>query len=173
MIYTVVRPYYLELDSTDLTSAVRKFTKIYYNMKINELIIKDQYKHYKATMKYFNKNGRKRVGINFFPSAVVVPASKHINQVFMVPRAGNVVRKDGTIQEYNYSPVLVSSKNDDDDDDTSKKSKTIVMMPGMHPAMQPGMVAPPMMPGMHPAMQPGMVAPPMNPGIMMYPGIKI
>lgn len=129
-IFNVVSPYLVSLNANDLTSAVKQFAKTYYHMKINEIIIKDQMKNYRANLQYFKNQGKPRVGIRMFPHMYpVVASTTPINQVYMTPQPGNVVRKDGTIQEYNYSPSMMVSHtfkhntNKDDDD------KTLVMSP--------------------------------------------
>lgn len=145
-IYTVVSPYLVSLNASDLTSAVKQFAKTYYHMKINEIIIKDQIKNYRANLKYFKEHGHPRVGIRMFPySYPVVASTTPISQVFISPQRGNVVRKDGTIQEWNYSPSMMVShtfKHDttkDDKDEKKDKDKTIVMSPlsplGLSPVM--------------------------------------
>lgn len=134
-VYNIVSPYTVSLNSTDLTSAVKQFAKTYYHMKINEIIIKDQIRNYRANLKYFKDNGRPRVGIRMFPHMYpVVASTRPINQVFNIPRPGNVVRKDGSIQEYNYSPSMMvthtfkhdTTKDDNNDDDDNK---TFIMSP--------------------------------------------
>lgn len=134
-VFSVVSPYLVNLEATDLTSAVRKFAKTYYHMKINEIIIKDHMKNYRATLKYIERNGRPAVGLRMFPYMYpVVASTTPINQVVVTPQPGNVVRKDGSIQEYNYSPTMmvthtvkttVPEKTDDDADSAG----TFVMSP--------------------------------------------
>ena len=131
-VYTVVSPYLVNLDASDLTTAVKQFAKTYYHMKINEIIIKDQIKNYRATLKYFKDNGAPRVGIRMFPHLYpVVASTTPITQVMMAPQPGNVVRKDGTIQEYNHSPSMMVThtvKHDTSKDDADS-DKTFVMSP--------------------------------------------
>ena len=133
-LFSVVQPYFASINASDLTSAVKQFAKTYYHMKINEIIIKDHIKNYRATLKYFKDHGHPRVGIRMFPHLYpVVASTTPITQVMVAPRPGNVVRKDGTIQEYNHSPVgmvtvnhNVNSSKDDDDKDSVN---TFVMSP--------------------------------------------
>ena len=132
-VYTVVSPYLVNLNANDLTSAVKQFAKTYYHMKINEIIVKDQIKNYRATLKYFKDNGTPRVGIRMFPHLYpVVASTTPITQVMMAPQPGNVVRKDGTIQEYNHSPSMMVThtfKHDTTKDDENDSDKTLVMSP--------------------------------------------
>lgn len=131
-LYTVISPYLVNLNANDLTSAVKQFAKTYYHMKINEIIIKDQIKNYRATLKYFN-NGSPRVGIRMFPHMYpVIASTTPINQIMMTPQPGNVVRKDGTIQEYNHSPTMMIThtvKHNINDDKDNDSAKTFVMSP--------------------------------------------
>lgn len=124
-VYSVVSPYLVQLNANDLTSAVRQFTKLYYRMKIEEIIVKDQMKHYRATLNYFNKNGKTNVGVKLFPHTLpVVPSTVPISTAY----PGNVVRKDGTIQEYNYSPTMMVTQKV-----PQKGNATISMSPVMGP----------------------------------------
>ena len=132
-VFNVVSPYLVSLNANDLTSAVKQFAKTYYHMKINEIIIKDQIRNYRANLKYFKEHGKPRVGIRMFPHMYpVVASTTPINQVFVTPQQGNVVRKDGTIQEYNYSPSMMVThtfKHDTTKDDKDDDNKTFVMSP--------------------------------------------
>lgn len=140
-VYTVVSPYLVNLNANDLTSAVKQFAKTYYHMKINEIIIKDRIKNYRANLKYYKEHGRPRVGIRMFPYMYpIVPSTTPINQVFVTPQRGNVVRKDGTIQEWNYSPSMMIThtvKHDTSKDDDEDSDKTFIMSPMAPMAMYP------------------------------------
>lgn len=128
--FTIVRPYLLPIKATDLNTAVKNFTKMYYNMKINELIIKDRMNYYKANLKYFTQNNKKRVGIRVFPHMMpVVHSTTPFNHIFLSQQRGNVVRRDGTIQEYNYSPSMMISHTVDH----KKDDNTYVVSPPLSP----------------------------------------
>ena len=134
--YSIVSPYLVNINAGDLTSAVRQFTKLYYRMKINEIIIKDQMKHYRATLKYFKENNKNRVGIRMFPHMYpVAPSTIPISSVYS--KYASTYHKDGTIKDYVHSPVnpaiLVTSKTTVDTDADSDGSKASFVMSPMSP----------------------------------------
>lgn len=107
-VFTVVSPYLVSLNASDLTSAVKQFAKTYYHMKINEIIIKDHIRHHRATLNYLKENGHNRVGIRVFPHMYPVVASTiPISQAVIIPGKPNQLHKDGSIKEYNHSPTMV------------------------------------------------------------------
>lgn len=53
------------INGLSIGSALKDLIKVYHNYKINELILADQSHHWKANMKYYNKNGRSRVNIGY------------------------------------------------------------------------------------------------------------
>ena len=65
--YNVVSPIVRPIYSIDLHSAIKQFAKLYRNLNINSMIIKDQNKHYKTHLKYYQHDGRNKVGINYYP----------------------------------------------------------------------------------------------------------
>ena len=134
--YSIVSPYLVNINAGDLTSAVRQFTKLYYRMKINEIIIKDQMKHYRATLKYFKENNKNRVGIRMFPHMYpIAPSTIPISSVYT--KYASTYHKDGTIKDYVHSPVnpaiLVTSKTTVDTDADSDGSKASFVMSPMSP----------------------------------------
>ena len=158
-IFQVVSPYLVSLNANDLNSAVKQFAKTYYHMKINNIIIKDQIRNYRANLKYFKAHGRPRVGIRMHPYFYpVVNSTIPISQAFITPHPGNVVRSDGTIQEWNYSPTpsvvikhTLTHKDDDkddnkDDDKDDDKKKIVLVQSPVAPIMPRPILSPMPMP---------------------------
>jgi hypothetical protein len=67
MIYKVISPIVATIDGDSLKEAVKNFIKINHNLNINNMIIKDQSTNYEAKIKYYQQDGRNKVGINMFP----------------------------------------------------------------------------------------------------------
>lgn len=65
--YNIVSPIVTSVNAVDLHSAIKQFAKLYRNLNINSMIIKDQYRHYKTHLKYYQHDGRNKVGINYYP----------------------------------------------------------------------------------------------------------
>jgi hypothetical protein len=127
-VYSVVSPYLVDLNASDLTSAVKQFAKLYYQMKINEIIIKDHVRHYRANLKYFNNNGKGRVAINMFPYMLPMaftPATQHISQVIL-PQQGYLDSKAG---QMTYSPAAMITHTTKFNTNDNDSDKTFVMSP--------------------------------------------
>lgn len=83
-------PFYSDLittiNSTDINSALRYFVKFYHERDINEMIMKDQYNHYKANIKYIEKKGKKKVRVSYHPFEYnaypksVIPLVNNLNE---------------------------------------------------------------------------------------------
>lgn len=67
MLYTIVSPYTVKINAGNLHDAMKSFVKNYYDLKVNELIVKDYNSHYRTNLKYFLDNGHRRVGLSFSP----------------------------------------------------------------------------------------------------------
>lgn len=130
-VYSVVSPYLVNINANDLTSAVKQFAKTYYHMKINEIIIKDQIRHHRATLKYLKDNGRPHVGIKVFPHMYpVVASTTPISQAMIIPGKQNVYHPNGSIKEYNHSPTMVVTNTFSHDTSKDNDSdKTFIMSP--------------------------------------------
>jgi hypothetical protein len=62
-------PFYTPtVEATSVGDAIKLFLKLHHNNEINQLIMADQARHYKANIKY-NKNffGKKRANISYSP----------------------------------------------------------------------------------------------------------
>ena len=55
------------INSPNINSALRNFVKFYHYRDINEMIMRDQYRHYKASIKYLKKNGKKKAYVSYHP----------------------------------------------------------------------------------------------------------
>ena len=62
--YQVVQPFFYTLSANTVNEAIKNFVKIHHDLNLNNIIITDQTKNYKANFKYFHQDGRNKVGIN-------------------------------------------------------------------------------------------------------------
>jgi hypothetical protein len=67
MIFNVVSPIIATIDGDSLKEAVKNFIKINHSLNITNMIIKDQSNNIEARIKYYQQDGRNKVGINMFP----------------------------------------------------------------------------------------------------------
>jgi len=119
-LFTVVSPYTVKIDAGNLHDAMKSFVKQYYHLKINDFIVKDYMNHYKANLKYFNRDGRRRVGISINPwTGPIVPGPLISQNVlhYTPPMIARVVReKDEDDDKKEAKPKDSSSKKDDDEE---------------------------------------------------------
>lgn len=63
----IVSPIVSDIYGDSYKDAIKNFVKINHNMKLNNIIFKDQADHYKANLKYYMEDGRNKVGIDMYP----------------------------------------------------------------------------------------------------------
>ena len=68
MIYQVVSPFTTDIYGESYKDAIKHFVKLNRNLNISQMIIKDQTQHIEARMKYYQEDGRNKVGINMYPT---------------------------------------------------------------------------------------------------------
>lgn len=71
MIYNILSPHFLTIKSDSLKNAIKNYIKINYDLHINNIIIKDRMHHMQAKIKYYNSNGKNKLGIHIKP--IVMP----------------------------------------------------------------------------------------------------
>lgn len=67
MIYQVISPFVTDIYGDSFKDAIKQFVKFKHDYDITEMIIKDHQRHYKAQIKYYQKNGINKANINMFP----------------------------------------------------------------------------------------------------------
>lgn len=67
MIFNVVSPIVTDIYGDSMKEAVKNFIKFNHNLNITNMIIKDQSNNIEARMKYYQQDGRNKVGINMYP----------------------------------------------------------------------------------------------------------
>jgi len=68
MLYTFMQPVPYVLNADTVNEAIKNYVKFHRFHNINQIMLKDQTKHYKASLKYFKYDGRNKVGINVYPT---------------------------------------------------------------------------------------------------------
>jgi hypothetical protein len=67
MIYQIVAPFVADIYGDSFKDAVKNIIKLKRDLNLNDIIIKDQTQHMQARIKYYQEDGRNKVGINMFP----------------------------------------------------------------------------------------------------------
>ena len=68
MLYTFIQPVPYVLNAATVNEAIKNYVKFHRHYNINQIMLKDQMNHYKASLKYFKYDGRNKVGINVYPT---------------------------------------------------------------------------------------------------------
>ena len=67
MLYTFLQPVQYTMNADTVNEAIKNYVKFHRFHNINQIMLKDQMNHYKASLKYFKHDGRNKVGINVYP----------------------------------------------------------------------------------------------------------
>ena len=76
MSYQIIYPFVTVINGDTLKNAIKNYIKLSNDINITQLIIADNYKRYKASMKYYKHDIRNKVGINIYPltrNAIIPP----------------------------------------------------------------------------------------------------
>ena len=63
MYYQVISPFYTQIEGDTLAEAIKMFVKVNYNNQIRNMIISDQSNRYNASINYYSKNNKNKIGI--------------------------------------------------------------------------------------------------------------
>ena len=74
MLYTVLHPMYMQLDSPNFNQAIKNYVKMNRDINITNLILQDRMNTMKqANLRYYKKNGKKKANISIMPYNNVYP----------------------------------------------------------------------------------------------------
>jgi hypothetical protein len=109
MIYHVLSPqiYYGQvINGNSFKEAMKNFVKLHHGINLTQLIMTDQQRHMEATLEYYQKDGRNKVGINYYPASPTVISGLPLGG--LVPGVG-ITSPMGVISPVISSPVITSS----------------------------------------------------------------
>lgn len=82
MIFNIVHPFMLPIHAVSLNEGIKDFIKIHRFLEINDMIVQDRDKIFKANMKYLKNDTRNKVGIDIVPySGPIIQAPTYQNFV--------------------------------------------------------------------------------------------
>ena len=67
MEFKIVFPVVSTVFSDSFKDAIKQYIEINRSMNINQMIIHDQMNRMQANIRYYNQDGRSKMGINMFP----------------------------------------------------------------------------------------------------------
>lgn len=109
MLYHVLSPqiYYGQVvNANSFKDAIKNFVKLHHGVNLTKIIMTDQQKHMEATLEYYLKDGRNRVGINYYPASSRVIAALPLGG--LIPGA-SLSRPIGVVAPAIASPVIAPS----------------------------------------------------------------
>ena len=68
MLYTFLQPVQYVMNADSVNEAIKNYVKFHRFHNINQIMLKDHEKMYRASLKYFKHDGRNKVGINVYPT---------------------------------------------------------------------------------------------------------
>lgn len=71
MEFKIIYPMESIIYGDSFKNAIKNFIKINHNLQISKMIVTDQTRNMQAQIKYYQQDGRNKVGINMFPGPVV------------------------------------------------------------------------------------------------------
>jgi hypothetical protein len=86
MIYQVVYPITTSIYGDTFKEAIKNYIKLNHNLNISQMVVTDQTNHMQANIKYYQQDGRNRVGINMFPTSNTWPSMMVVNNDTYVPQ---------------------------------------------------------------------------------------
>jgi hypothetical protein len=100
MLFKIVAPIVADIYGDSFKDAVKNFIKINHGLNIHHMIVKDQTQHIDARIKYYQEDGRNKVGINMFPVGLGEPLPIITNNNKYLP--AQIVQHDAS----NMLPIL-------------------------------------------------------------------
>jgi hypothetical protein len=85
MEFKIIYPLESLIYGDSFKDAVKNFIKINHNLQISKMIVTDQSKNMQAHIKYYQQDGRNKVGINMFPVGLDQPIPIVTNNNTYIP----------------------------------------------------------------------------------------
>lgn len=86
MEFKIVYPFESLIYGDSFKEAIKNFIKINHNLNVTKMIITDRSRNMEAQIKYYQEDGRNKVGINMFPVGLNYPVPIVTNDTYIPPR---------------------------------------------------------------------------------------
>ena len=86
MEFKIIYPMESIIYGDSFKNAIKTFIKINHNLQISKMIVTDQTRNMQAQIKYYQQDGRNKVGINMFPMGFDQPIPVVTNNTYIPPR---------------------------------------------------------------------------------------
>lgn len=90
MYYQVFSPYVVQIEGDTLAEAIKTFVKANYMSQITNMMVADQANRYNASINYYNKNGKNKIGIEVTKDQgyTVYPSNSALQPIYKEPDNG-------------------------------------------------------------------------------------
>jgi hypothetical protein len=85
MEFKIIYPLQSSIYGDSFKNAIKNYIKINHNLQINNMIITDQTRNMQANIKYYQEDGRNKVGINMYPVGLDQPIPIVTNNNTYIP----------------------------------------------------------------------------------------
>lgn len=86
MEFKIIFPFESIIYGDSFKEAIKNFIKINHNLQVTKMIVTDQSRNIEAQVKYYQEDGRNKVGINMFPVGYNYPVPIVTNDTYVPPR---------------------------------------------------------------------------------------
>ena len=103
MEFKIVFPFQETIFGDNFKEAVKRYIKLNHNLNISNMIVRDRFNQYDTNIKYYNENGRRKIGINMMPVGLNYPIPVVVNTTPDKP----ILQRDPEL----FLPTVISSSN--------------------------------------------------------------
>jgi hypothetical protein len=89
--FKIVYPFESIIYGDSFKDAVKNYVKLNRNLNLTQMIIKDQSNNMQAQIRYYQEDGRNKVGINMFPVGLNYPIPIVTNDTYIPPRVAEPI----------------------------------------------------------------------------------
>jgi len=135
MYYQVISPIFSQIESDTLADAIKMFVKVNYANQFRNLVIADQMNKYNASINYYNKNNKNKIGISVEKDTgyTVYPSNSIVKPIYKEHYDGTSSEIVGNIIPLQMSPVRFQPTN-------TIKAIPIITAPGLISTTNTGIV---------------------------------
>jgi hypothetical protein len=136
MYYQVLSPFFTEIEGDTLAEAIKMFVKTNYANQIRNMIIADQMNKYNASITYYNKHNKNKIGIeiNKDPGYTVYPSNSYVQPIYKEHDNGTSSDIVGMGIPLSLTPMQYQPKN-------TIKATPVITSPGMISTTNSGIVS--------------------------------
>jgi hypothetical protein len=112
MEFKIIYPLESIIYGDSFKNAIKNFIKINHNLQISKMIVTDRTRNMQAQIKYYQLDGRNKVGINMFPVGIDQPIPiVTSNNTYIPPRYVNPTLPLSPFSPMPFIPTVINIPN--------------------------------------------------------------